>query len=98
MLFGFPLSFDIVYYLDRLVRHRSALPEALSVAIYVYVVLVATFFFRIVFNYARWVFPKVELNAPRQHIGVRHRVAITTLALMVIGVLIKAILKFFGIG
>jgi hypothetical protein len=83
-LLGFPLSFDIVYHLDRLIRQRTPLPEALSVAMYVYVVLVTLFLFRILFNYARWVFPKVELDAPRQHIGVRHRVAISALVVMVV--------------
>lgn len=95
---GFPLSFDIVYHLDKFIRRVGALPEALSVAIYVYCVVMVLYLFRLLFNYARWVFPKVELNAPRQHIGARHRVAITTLALIVIGALVKAGLKLFGVG
>ena len=98
ILVGFPLSFEIVYQLDRVIRHRALLPEALSVALYVYAVLVVLFLFRTLFNYSRWSFPKLEVDAPRQHIGAGHRVAISTLALMVLGVLIKAGLKLFGIG
>lgn len=97
-MLGFPLSFDIVYHLDSIIRGRIILPEALSVAVYVYVVLVVLFLFRITFNHARWVFPKVELDAPRQHVGVRHRVAISALSLMVLGALVKAALKLVGIG
>jgi hypothetical protein len=95
---GIPLSLIIVYYLDRLVRRVGILPEALSVAMYVYIVLIVLYLFRLLFNYARWVFPKVELDAPRQHIGVRHRFAISALALMVVGALVRAALKVFGIG
>lgn len=95
---GFPLSFDVVYHLDRLIRRHTILPEALSVAIDVYIVLVSLLLFRVVFNYARWTFPKIEVDAPRQHVAVAHRVAISTLALIVLGVLVKAGLKFIGIG
>lgn len=98
ILLGFPLSFDIVYYLDKMVRRVGSLPQALSVAIYVYSVLVVLYGFRVLFNYARWVFPKIEMDAPRQHIGVKHRIAISTLAIMIIGALVKAALKLFGIG
>src|SRR5271157_149521 len=98
MLLGFPLSFNIVYHLDRLILHGTTLPEALSVAVDVYVVLDVLFAFRILFNYSGWVFPKVEVDAPRQHIGVRHRIAISALAVMVIGAMIKAALKLFGIA
>jgi len=95
---GFPLSFDVVFHLDKLAKAHLLLPEALSVAMDVYVVLVSLFLFRITFNYARWTFPKVEIDAPRQHIAVRHRVAIATLAMIVVGALVKAGLKLVGVG
>jgi hypothetical protein len=95
---GFPLSFDIVYHLDRLIRRVAMLPEALSIASYVYAVLLVLFGFRILFNYARWAFPKLEIDAPRQHVAVGHRVAISTLALIVLGALVKAALRLVGIG
>jgi hypothetical protein len=98
ILIGFPLSFDVVYYLDHLIRRVAILPEALSVALYVYAVLLVLLLFRTLFNYARWAFPKLELDAPRQHVGTAHRVAISTVALMVVGVLVKAALKLIGLG
>lgn len=97
-LVGFPFSLDVVYHLDRVIRRVAELPQALSVALYVYVVLLVLLFFRISFNYARWAFPKVEIDAPRQHIAVGHRIAISSLALMVISVLVEAALKLVGIG
>jgi hypothetical protein len=98
ILIGFPLSFDIVYHLDRQIRRAVPLPEALSVALYVYSVLLVLFLFRTVFNYARWTFPKLEIDAPRQHVAARHRIAISTFALIVLGVLVKAAFKLIGIG
>lgn len=94
---GFPLSFDAVYHLAPLMR-KAALPDPLAVALYVYVVLLVLFLFRITFNYARWAFPKVELNAPRQHVAVVHRVAISAVALMIVSALVQAGLKLLGIG
>ncbi len=95
---GFPLSFWVVNHLDKLIQRRFSPALALSVAIDVYVVLMALFLFRVTFNYARWIFPKVEIDAPRQHIAVGHRVVISTIGLMIASVLVKAILKLFGIG
>lgn len=67
-------------------------------AIDVYVVLLSLLLFRVTFNYARWTFPKLEIDAPRQHAAVGHRVAVSTLALIVLGALVTAGLKLIGIG
>lgn len=100
LLLGFPLSFYIVYHLDRVVRHHVLLPEALAVAMYVWLVVVVFFFFRILFNYARWAFPKMELDAPRQHRrAVAHRLTVSGVTAMILGALVKAALKLFlGMG
>ena len=95
---GFPISFDIVYHFDRLIRPHLVLSGALPVAIEVYIVIVSLLLFRVAFNYARWTFPKLEIDAPRQHVAAGHRVAISTLAMIVLGALIKAGLKVVGIG
>jgi len=34
---------------------------------------------RISFNYPRWVFPKIEIGAPRQHMATAHKAAIVAL-------------------
>ena len=95
---GFPLSFIVVYYLAAIIRRRAALPDALTVAVYVYIVLFVLFLFRIVFNYARWVFPPVEVNAPHQHIATAHKAAIIALGGMILAALVAAALKLMGIG
>ena len=77
---------------------KAAVPDPLAVAMYVYVVLVVLFLFRIVFNYARWTIPKVEIDPPRQHVATAHKAAISALALMIIGALVAAGLKLLGIG
>jgi hypothetical protein len=100
LLLGFPLSFYLIFHLDRLIRHRTILPEALAVTMYVWLVLVVFFCFRVLFNYARWAFPKMEVNAPRQHRGaVAHRLLIWGLILILVSVLVKAAIKMlFGLG
>ena len=98
IVIGFPLSLNIVYHLDHQIRRAVALPEALSVALYVYAVLFVLLLFRTAFNYARWTFPKLEIDAPRQHVAARHRVAISGLALIVLGILVSAAFRFIGIG
>jgi hypothetical protein len=65
ILIGFPFSLDVVYHIDRAVKHTATLPEALLIALYVYIVLLVLLLFRTLFNYARWAFPKLELDAPR---------------------------------
>jgi hypothetical protein len=59
---GFPLSFFFTYLMDRLLRPAMNLPDGLFVALYVYFVLVGLLAFRIVFNYAKWLFPLCELR------------------------------------
>lgn len=97
-LVGFPLSFRILAYLAPIIRRRTTLPDALAVALYVYIVLLVLFLFRITFNYARWIFPAVEIDAPRQHVAVAHKAAIVALGGMIIAALVAAVLRILGIG
>ncbi len=97
LLVGFPVSFFVVYHIDHAARQRLGLSESLAAALYVYVVLTVLFFFRLAFNYARWIFPKVELDAPRQHVGRAHRVAISVIALMIVSALVASVLKILGL-
>lgn len=60
LLVGFPLSLNVIYHVDRVLNLILKLPESLFVVLYVYLTLLLLFAFRILFNYARWVFPKVE--------------------------------------
>jgi len=81
IIVGFPISFEIVYLLNsRLKAAQLSWPEALFIAVYVYVVLVSLFVFRLVFNYARWVLPKVEgpSRAPKARV---HRIVLGSILL-----------------
>lgn len=60
MVLGFPASFSVLYQAGPYLDPSETLPVALSVALYVYLVLVALFLFRLLFNYFKWVFPNVE--------------------------------------
>lgn len=83
ILVGFPLSFRVLSYIAPVIRRRTALPDALTVAVYVYIVLVVLFLFRLTFNYARWVFPATEVDARHQHVAVAHKAAILALGSMI---------------
>jgi hypothetical protein len=71
-----PSSFAWVYRINLWIEHAQiAAPQALLVSFYVYVVLVILYFYRLAFNYARWIFPKIEgPRAVRKLI--RHRAAL----------------------
>jgi len=57
---GFPLCLDAIYNLDKRLTALVKLPPAIFVALYVYLVLYGLLGFRILFNYVKWVFPKIE--------------------------------------
>jgi hypothetical protein len=60
-LVGIPLSLYWVYRIDRWFSPSTfAIPDALKVAIYVYIALVIMFIYRVTFNVARRTFPKLE--------------------------------------
>jgi hypothetical protein len=60
-LVGVPLSLYWVYRIDRwFTPSLLPIPDALKVAIYVYIVLVIMFVYRVTFNVARRTFPKLE--------------------------------------
>jgi hypothetical protein len=63
VLVGFPASLAWVYRIDQwLTPFSGRAPQALFVAFYVYVVLVSLYMFRLTFNYARRIFPRLELR------------------------------------
>ncbi len=60
-LFGIPLSLYWVYRIDSWLRPSTFLiPEAIKVAVYVYIVLIIMFIYRVTFNVARHTFPVIE--------------------------------------
>lgn len=97
ILLGFPASFLVVREADRFLRPLVKWPEALLVAFYVYLVLVALFGFRILFNYARWVFPKIEVTSTHQP-GVLHKSILVMVAAAVVSWVVESVLTVFTHG
>lgn len=60
-LLFFPITFRAAYKIG-LSLHLSNLTTPLSVAIYIYLFIIFLYIFRTLFNYAKWVFPVVELE------------------------------------
>lgn len=95
LIFGFPMSLAWVYRANQWFQQASLTwPEALFVAFYVYVVLLALYFFRITFNYTRWIFPKVEGPNPRQKGPLKHRIILSALVLGLVSAAVYDFLKW----
>ena len=80
---GFPLAIWLSHRLGSLFDHIKAAPIVNS-AVYVYTFFVGLIFFRILFEYSRWVFPKVELetelSSPVRHRGLWGAILLALLA------------------
>ena len=91
------MSFNLVYHVDRFVRPALTLPEALFVALYVYFVLVALLGFCLLFNYAKWVLPKIE-GPSRRHGGPKlHKAILGAIALALTVRAVTSLLWILGI-
>jgi len=87
MLVGFPVSLWGAYRLGSLLPLPKGISSSLSAAIYIYLFFVFLNVFRALFSYARWVFPKVDLDLNKSSAS-RHRV---TLSVIVLGVIATAV-------
>jgi hypothetical protein len=97
MVIGIPVSFNVVYHFDKILRPILKLPEALFVALYVYLVLVALLGFRFLFNYAKWVLPKIEGPAGRHGSPRLHKTILAALAVTLLGRLVTSLFWILGI-
>jgi hypothetical protein len=78
---GFPASLAWIYEIDKLARKSGIeMPTALFAAICVYITLMVLILFRLLFNYARWVFPRVEGPDRMKRGPWKHRAALATLS------------------
>lgn len=96
--FGFPLSFTAVAFGDSLLRKRVIGPESLFVAIDVYIALIALLAFRILFNYMRWAYPKLEGPSRVSAALAWHRGFAKLIVAGIVGTLIRVALHFIGVG
>ena len=62
LLFGFPLGFYLCWRFSSLIDfYFDSISPFLSAAVYLYVVMIALWAYRIFFGYTKWAFPRCEL-------------------------------------
>lgn len=82
-VFGFPVAIWLTYRAYAAFA-RFQLPTVINIAIYVYAFFVALNLFRMLFYYARWVFPKIELQTSGRS-ALKQRSILAALLLSIIG-------------
>lgn len=93
-----PMTFRILYKIDNnfLLRFEN-ISTIFVVAIYLYLFIFIINIFRMIFNYARWIFPKIELVTSLKNGARIHRLILTTILISLlasfIGDLVKLIFK-----
>lgn len=77
-----PATFWLIFRLDKYIKLFSAkIPTVLSIGIYVYIFFLILFFFRMMFNYLRWIFPLLEFQWKNKSKMMRHRIFFSTIFL-----------------
>lgn len=90
-LLGFPLAFWACYRASSVVDRMFA-NAFLRAATYVYVFMAALFGFRVLFHYARWIWPRVEYES-RKGRTVTHKLVWVAVILGVLGNLASDLIK-----
>jgi hypothetical protein len=83
-VFALPLVLWAESRLGLLFIEPKQLPFALSIGIYVYVFFFFVNVFRMIFSYARWAFPKIELESAQSSVAT-HRAILVALLIGIIG-------------
>jgi hypothetical protein len=96
-LVGIPLCLDGIYHLDQRLAPIVKLPQAIFVALYVYLALVGLWTFRILFNYAKWVFPKIEAQTQRRGAAAIHKMVIGAIMITLATRVVTTTLWLLGI-
>lgn len=94
---GFPLAFILVFRIDQAIRSRLSMPESLFFTFYIFLVLIILWAFRTCFNYARWVFPKLEGPDRREKGPILHKALLIIIGGTLLSIAIEAVLPFIGI-
>jgi hypothetical protein len=94
---GFPICLDAIYNLDKRLSALVKFPPAVFVALYVYLVLVGLLGFRILFNYVKWVFPKIEGPPQKSGSAAFHKGIIGAVSLALLIRAVTTILWLAGI-
>ena len=86
----FPFAFSIAYKFSSLIDNRFS--GILQSAVYVYVFYLSLLSFRILFDYARWIFPIVEYKESKDT-AQKHRIFLYALLLAVFGNFLYDVIK-----
>ena len=87
--FIIPLDFRLLYFINHsLPEHFSKMSVFLKSAIYLYFFILTLNVFRIIFNYARWVFPYVELIPSIKKGAIVHRYVLGAIVVAIISAVI----------
>ncbi len=93
-ILGLPLAFWAVWKLStNLNRAFGSVSVVVQSAAYVYVFFISLFVFRVLFHYARWVWPLVEYRSPNNK-TLKHRLVLGAVSLGIISSVIYDIIKF----
>ena len=91
--FGLPFGFWTTYRLSNFLTNVfGKFSSFVQNAAYVYVFLASLIFFRLLFHYARWVWPLVEYRSPR-NAALKHRVTLGIITLGIVTTLIYDLVK-----
>jgi hypothetical protein len=96
LLVGIPASFALIYRVDHWLRPVIQVSNALFVALYVYLVVIELYGFRVLFNYAKWVFPKCEGPTRRQGGPRFHKSIFGLIGGTFLSVVVETILRMLG--
>lgn len=89
-----PLGFFTIYKIERSFSLKtSGIPTVFVVALYLYFFIIALNIFRTVFNYARWVFPKMELVTSLKKGARVHRIILGAIFLTIISSFMYDLIK-----
>lgn len=93
---GIPTSIALVYHIDKWAKLSVNSPGAVRIPAYMAIFVLGLAVFRFLFNYAKWVFPKLE--SPKTHgWPVTHRTLLALIWTSVVAVLVESIAKILHI-
>lgn len=89
-----PLNLRLLYKINLYLQPELVgVSTFLKAGIYIYIFVILLYIYRIIFNYARWVFPNIELVTSLQKGAVAHRIILWALLLGVAGTFMNEIIK-----
>jgi len=94
-LLGVPVILLTIFRLDGFVRQAMLpLSSVLVVAIYLYVFFMGLFLFRLLFNYARWLFPRYEYRTKEDTKPAKHRYVLGMFLLAIVTYYVQDLLRY----